>query len=165
MRILKSVIVALKCGNHKGSPGILTNGTDTRDRQTSRNRQHGFMLFVSCVFSVMAIMFAVDFSTIGNNNPPRGSEHKADHQINDRSGLPTRQQTAITSQTIRAILTEANWMKCQSVYPSGDGKALLGKLAQLELNNISQAPIAPAVYIMTGSHLSHTNVRAPPHVI
>lgn len=165
MKILKSVTVALKCGNHKGSPGVLINGTDTCDRQRSRKQRHGFVLFVSCVLSIVAIMFAVDLSTIGDNNSPHGSGPTAVQQVNDTSGLPTRQQTAITSQTIRAILTEANWMKCQSVYPSGSGKALLGKLARLELNNTSQAPSAPAVHIMTSLHTSHTSVRAPPHAI
>lgn len=165
MRIRKSVIVALKCGNHKGSPGVLTNGTDTWDRQKSRNRQHGFVLFVSCVLSVVAIIFAVDFFAFGSGHSPHGPRQNTAHQIDGNAGIPAPRQTAITSPTIRAILTEANWAKNQSVYPSGGDKALLGKLARLELNNNSQTPVFLAGYMMTGLRLSHTNVRAPPHAI
>lgn len=123
------------------------------------------MLFVTCVLSVVAVMFVEDFSTFTNNNAHHGSRQNAAHQIDGTSGIPARQQTVITSQTIRAILTEANWLKSQSVYPSGGDKALLGELTQLELSSASQTPVFLAPYIITSLRTSHTSARAPPHAI
>jgi len=123
------------------------------------------MLVVSCVLSLVAVLFAVDLSTFNNNAFPTGTKQNIAHHIDGTSGIPARQQTAVAAQTIRAILTDVNRVKNQNVYHSGSDKALLGELVEPELHKTSSETLFLNAHIITNLRTSHTSARAPPHAI
>ncbi|NKX15966.1 hypothetical protein HGG75_07450 [Ochrobactrum pseudogrignonense] len=58
------------------------------DQRTDRYHQHGFMLFVTCVLSFAAFMFAVDLSALGDEACRTVPKSMAAQQVEDAPAIP-----------------------------------------------------------------------------
>lgn len=146
----------------EGSLGVLTNGIDKRDRRTDLNERHGFMLFLSCVLSIAAVLFSADFAALNGQFFRDGPANETTQQIEDASAIPPRQQSASLSQTIRAILMEAALAKPQPAYPDGNNHGLPARFAALSFHEAktAEAVSKPRTFRLFAS--SKKSPRAPP---
>ncbi|OIS95322.1 hypothetical protein [Brucella cytisi] len=93
-------------------------------RNTEQHKRHGFMLFVTCVLSFTAFLFAVDFSTPDEDVARGHSGGIVARQVEGTPTTPVRQQSTPSPQPMRAILIEAIAAKIKAVYLDGTGAAL-----------------------------------------
>src|SRR5690606_36082897 len=94
-------------------------------KNTDQHKQYGFMLFVTCVLSFTAFLFAVDFSILDDDPVRNHAGGNVARQVEGSLAAPVRQQSAPAPQPMRAILVEAMAAKNKAAYLDGAGTALL----------------------------------------
>ncbi|APY14572.1 hypothetical protein GJU94_00595 [Brucella sp. 10RB9214] len=143
--------------NSRESLGDLTKGR----KKTEQDRQHGFMLFVTCVLSFTAFLFTVDFSSQAGDalNQPRGI---AARQAEGSAAAPARQQSTPAPQPMRAILMEAIAAKIKTVWLGDGNAALLTKTAELHVSGNRSAEAAQIFQPLPASRGHFGSARAPP---
>jgi len=140
----------------------LIKGTNNKDQHTDRHRQHGFMLFVTCVLSFAAFVFAVDLSALGNEASRNTPKSMAAQQVADAPAIPARQQSTPVPQPMRAVLAEAIAAKIKAAYPDGNGAGLSVLPSDLAFFDTKPVEAAITNTILRLSRGTHASVRAPP---
>ncbi|MGC0053280.1 hypothetical protein ACNSPG_09480 [Brucella pituitosa] len=135
---------------------------NNRDQHTDRHRQHGFMLFVTCVLSFAAFMFAVDLSALGDEACRNTPKNMAAQQVADAPAIPARQQSTPAPQPMRAVLAEAVAAKTKATYPDGNGAGLSASPNELAFFDTKHVEAASATRFLRLSRSTYASVRAPP---
>ncbi|MBV2143859.1 hypothetical protein KUG47_10165 [Falsochrobactrum sp. TDYN1] len=143
----------------------MINGINTRHWHADRYRQHGFMLFVTCVLSLAAVIFAVDFAALSDESSRNIPRNNTAQQVEDTSAIPPRQQSASLSQTIRAILVEAASTKIKVAYPGGNSNGLLARSADMAFYDSGPVETAAILRPLKITASYHASARAPPPAI
>lgn len=132
------------------------------DQRTDRYHQHGFMLFVTCVLSFAAFMFAVDLSALGDEACRTVPKSMAAQQVEDAPAIPGRQQSTPATQPLRAVLAEAIAAKIKATYPDGNGAGLSAMPRDLAFFDAKPVESARTNAILRLSRSTYAPARAPP---
>ena len=131
-------------------------------KNTEQHKQHGFMLFLACVLSFAAFLFAIDFST-ADDDPARGHPGGiVARQVEGSPATPVRQQSTPSPQPMRAILIEAIAAKMKAAHIDGSGAALPVKAAAVFLPRAGSAVAAQKFQHLTILQRHFGSARAPP---
>ncbi|PQA73317.1 hypothetical protein [Brucella oryzae] len=131
-------------------------------KNTEQHKRHGFMLFVTCVLSFTAFLFAVDFSTSDQDVARAHSGGIAARQVESSRATPVRQQSTPSPQPMRAILIEAIAAKIKTVYLDGTGAALPVTAAAVVFPKSKTANAAQDFQKLTVLQRHFGSARAPP---
>ncbi len=149
------------CNPHFGSRESL--GDLTKDeKDTRQRRQHGFMLFVTCVLSFTAFLFTVDISSLGDNTADNQPRNITSRQAEGSPAAPARQQSAPTPQPMRAILIEAIAAKIKTAWLGGGNSALPVETTGLFIQNVRSAQGTQNFQPLPVSQGHFSSARAPP---
>ena len=129
---------------------------------TEQHKRHGFMLFVTCVLSFTAFLFAVDFSSIDEDAARSHAGGIAARQVEGSPATPVRQQSTPSPQPMRAILIEAIAAKIKTACLDGTGSALLVASAGLILPDTKSAEAAQNFPRLAVLQRHFGSARAPP---
>lgn len=140
----------------------MIKGIKNRDQDTDRRHQHGLMLFVTCVLSFAAFMFAVDLSALGNEAFRNTPKNMAAQQVADAPAIPARQQSTPASQPMRAVLAEAIAAKIKATYPDENGTGLSALPNELAFFEAKPVEAVNAAKFLRLSRSTYASVRAPP---
>jgi len=131
-------------------------------KNTEQHKRHGFMLFVTCVLSFAAFLFAVDFSTLDDDPAKDQSGRILARQVEGSPTTPVRQQSAPSPQPMRAILIEAIAAKIKAAYLDGTGAALLVATAAILFPKTESARAAQNFRRLAVLQKHFGSARAPP---
>ncbi|ERI14353.1 hypothetical protein ACS5UA_01740 [Brucella sp. RRSP16] len=129
---------------------------------TEQHKRHGFMLFVTCVLSFTAFLFAVDFSSIDEDAARSHAGGIVARQVEGSPATPVRQQSTPSPQPMRAILIEAIAAKIKTAYLDGTGAALLVASAGVILPETKSAEAAQNFPRLAVLQRHFGSARAPP---
>lgn len=129
---------------------------------TEQHKRHGFMLFVTCVLSFTAFLFAVDFSSIDEDAARSHAGGIVVRQVEGSPATPVRQQSTPSPQPMRAILIEAIAAKIKTAYLDGAGAALLVASAGVLLPETKSAEAAQNFPRLAVLQRHFGSARAPP---
>lgn len=134
---------------------------------TEQHKRHGLMLFVACVLSFTAFLFAVDFSTL-DEDVVRGQSGGivaggiAGRQVEGGLATPVRQQSTPSPQPMRAILVEAIAAKIKTAHLDSSGAALPVTAATVFLSKADSAVAAQELQRLAVLQRHFGSARAPP---
>ncbi|MHC5233670.1 hypothetical protein [Brucella sp. LJL56] len=131
-------------------------------KNTEQHKQRGFMLFVTCVLSFTAFLFAVDFSTLGEDVARGQSGGVVARQIEGSPATPVRQQSSPSPQPMRAILIEAMAAKIKAAYLDGTGAALPVAAVAIVFPKANSPESAQNFQRLTVLQRHFGSARAPP---
>ncbi|MEN5276489.1 hypothetical protein ABE527_06025 [Brucella sp. TWI432] len=133
-----------------------------RIEHIDRYKQHGFMLFVTCVLSFTAFIFAVDLSALADDAGQNTPKSMAAQQVADAPAIPTRQQSTPAPQPMRAVLAQAAAAKIKAAHSNGKSAALAAQPNQLAFFDAKPVEAASASKFLRLSRSTYSQVRAPP---
>ncbi|KAB2676771.1 hypothetical protein F9K85_09770 [Brucella tritici] len=131
-------------------------------KNTEQHKRHGFMLFVTCVLSFTAFLFAVDFSTLDDDAARAHSGGIVARQVEGSPATPVRQQSTPSPQPMRAILIEAIAAKIKTAYLDRTGAALPVATAAILLPKTRSAEAAQNFQRLAVLQGHFGSARAPP---
>lgn len=131
-------------------------------KNTEQHKRHGFMLFVTCVLSFTAFLFAVDFSTLDDDAARGHSGGIVARQVEGNPSAPVRQQSTPSPQPMRAILIEAIAAKIKVAYLGSSGAALPVAAATVFLPKTGSAEAARKFQRLAVLQGHFGSARAPP---
>ena len=131
-------------------------------KNTEQHKRHGFMLFVTCVLSFTAFLFAVDFSTLDEDAARGHSGGIMARQVESSPAPPVRQQSTPSPQPMRAILIESIAAKIKTAYLDRNGSALPGVMVAIVLPKTRSAETALNFARLAVLQRHFGSARAPP---
>ena len=131
-------------------------------KNTERHKQHGFMLFLACVLSFTAFLFAVDFPTVDDNPARLHPVSTVARQVEGSPAKPVRQQSTPSPQPMRAILIEAIAAKMKAAHLDSSGAALPVKVAAVFPPTTSSALATQKFQHLAVMRRHFGSARAPP---
>ncbi|MBB5703826.1 hypothetical protein FHS76_003736 [Ochrobactrum daejeonense] len=131
-------------------------------KNTDRHRRHGFMLFVTCVLSFAAFLFAIDFSVLDGDRVHSQPGRIAARQIDRVPATPARQQSTPAQQPMRAILIDVIASKIKAAHLDGAKAALPAGASDLPSEVARSAEAAQNFQRLTVLRGNFGSARAPP---
>lgn len=131
-------------------------------KNTDRHQRHGFMLFVTCVLSFTAFLFAIDFSVLDADRVHDQPDRIAAKQIDRVPATPVRQQSTPAQQPMRAILIDVIASKVKAAHLDGGKAALPARLPGLPSEIARSAEAVQHFQRLVALRGNFSSARAPP---